>query len=206
MPTTPVYALPYPASTDPADVPLDMQELAERVEVVLPTVPGLRKIAETILAANAATIDFAAIPQTYSHLRLVANLRCNQATYFQTGYLRINGNSGNNYHVQRMRVGGATVSGIENLNVDGIYITVVGTSNPSLASPLIVEVPGYRDGAIYRAVLTQGTFFGSGGAGGFNIENAYGLFQNGAAVTQLTLALQAGNFIAGSRATLYGLT
>jgi hypothetical protein len=34
MPTTPIYALPYPAATDPADVPLDMQELAERVEAI----------------------------------------------------------------------------------------------------------------------------------------------------------------------------
>ena len=35
MPTTPIYALPYPAAADPADVPLDMQELAERVEAVI---------------------------------------------------------------------------------------------------------------------------------------------------------------------------
>jgi hypothetical protein len=35
MPTTPIYALPYPAATDPADVPLDMQELAERIALVL---------------------------------------------------------------------------------------------------------------------------------------------------------------------------
>lgn len=36
MPTTPLYALPYPAAADPADVPLDMQELAERIEVIMP--------------------------------------------------------------------------------------------------------------------------------------------------------------------------
>jgi hypothetical protein len=33
MPATPIYALPYPAATDPADVPLDMQELATQIEV-----------------------------------------------------------------------------------------------------------------------------------------------------------------------------
>lgn len=37
MPTTPTYALPYPAETDTADVPRDMQALANRLEVVLPT-------------------------------------------------------------------------------------------------------------------------------------------------------------------------
>jgi hypothetical protein len=35
MPTTPIYALPYPAAADPADVPLDMQELADQVAKVL---------------------------------------------------------------------------------------------------------------------------------------------------------------------------
>lgn len=34
MPSTPVYALPYPAAADPADVPLDMQELADRLETL----------------------------------------------------------------------------------------------------------------------------------------------------------------------------
>jgi len=35
MPTTPVYALRYPAATDPADVPTDMGELATDVESAL---------------------------------------------------------------------------------------------------------------------------------------------------------------------------
>ena len=38
MPETPVYALPYPLGTDPAYVPADVRALADRLEVVLPTV------------------------------------------------------------------------------------------------------------------------------------------------------------------------
>ena len=37
MPSTPTYALPYPLETDTADVPRDIQALAQRLEVVLPT-------------------------------------------------------------------------------------------------------------------------------------------------------------------------
>lgn len=37
MPTTATLLLPYPAPTDPADVPLDVQRLADRLEVVWPT-------------------------------------------------------------------------------------------------------------------------------------------------------------------------
>lgn len=38
MPATPVYQLPYPAAADPADVPVDMQELADQIEAKI--VPG----------------------------------------------------------------------------------------------------------------------------------------------------------------------
>jgi hypothetical protein len=40
MPVTPFYALPYPAATDPAVVPLDMQELAERIDWCCPRSPA----------------------------------------------------------------------------------------------------------------------------------------------------------------------
>jgi hypothetical protein len=39
MGSTPIYALPFPEATDPADVPLDVRELAERLEAVV--VPGV---------------------------------------------------------------------------------------------------------------------------------------------------------------------
>ena len=41
MPTTATMLLPYPAATDPADVPTDMRELAERIETVRGAAAGL---------------------------------------------------------------------------------------------------------------------------------------------------------------------
>lgn len=51
MPATPIYALPYPAATDPADVPADMGALANRVEAVI--VPGTAS-GQTLVWDNAA--------------------------------------------------------------------------------------------------------------------------------------------------------
>jgi hypothetical protein len=45
MPQTPILALPYPAATDPADVPTDMGELANRVEAVRGAINGLASLA-----------------------------------------------------------------------------------------------------------------------------------------------------------------
>lgn len=50
MPATPIYALPYPAAADPADIPVDIQELAERVELVFPS----KELAYAQITANAS--------------------------------------------------------------------------------------------------------------------------------------------------------
>lgn len=44
MPTTPTLLLPYPLPGDPADVPLDLQELADRIEAVRGIVNGLASL------------------------------------------------------------------------------------------------------------------------------------------------------------------
>jgi hypothetical protein len=77
MPTTPTYALPYPAASDPADVPIDMQELADRLEVVMPTLraklplltalPGSPVDGDEVIFTNSLTN-----PAWAFHLRYVA--------------------------------------------------------------------------------------------------------------------------------------
>jgi hypothetical protein len=67
--TTPVYALPYPASTDPADVPTDIQALANRLEALFTqlaygeitagvTITALTAAAaQTVVSSGAITYD-----------------------------------------------------------------------------------------------------------------------------------------------------
>jgi hypothetical protein len=55
MPTTPIYALPYPAPADPADVPLDMQELADRIEALLS--PASQPIVPAVHLYNSANYN-----------------------------------------------------------------------------------------------------------------------------------------------------
>ena len=47
MPSTPVLQLPYPAATDPADVPTDMRELAERIEALHGAPDGFAALDDT---------------------------------------------------------------------------------------------------------------------------------------------------------------
>jgi hypothetical protein len=48
MPATAKFALPYPAATDPADVPLDMNKLATRIDTIGGAASGLATLDATI--------------------------------------------------------------------------------------------------------------------------------------------------------------
>ena len=65
MPATPVFALPYPAATDPADVPTDMGELATAVETALGLMQRRAELAYSEFTAPVAVTvvaESAAIP------------------------------------------------------------------------------------------------------------------------------------------------
>jgi hypothetical protein len=53
MPTTPKLGLPYPLNTDPADVPTDMFELADRIDDIAAVASGLATLDATGKVPNA---------------------------------------------------------------------------------------------------------------------------------------------------------
>jgi len=55
--TTPIFALPYPVPADPADVPADIQALANRLETVLGGLSGLTYAEFTSAATVTPTTD-----------------------------------------------------------------------------------------------------------------------------------------------------
>ena len=61
MPATPIYGLRYPAAADPADVPLDLQELAEDVEAKVPGRPLAYVEFTSIVTVTATTAGAATV-------------------------------------------------------------------------------------------------------------------------------------------------
>lgn len=64
MGATPTFQLPYPEATDPADVPLDMKELADRVEAILAPLAYQQFAGSVVIAsvAEAAPNDIVSAP------------------------------------------------------------------------------------------------------------------------------------------------
>jgi hypothetical protein len=164
----------------------------------------MRMLANVTLGSAAATIDFTSIPATFAHLRLVIVGRGDTAAGSTSLGLKVNNDAGGNYE----------------------WITLFGRSNSTLAydtgvttSPMIVGylpaataggglgisdilVADYASTVLHKGFTWTDKHFDAtnraAGAGG-------GRWTSTAAINRLTLLLGAGNFIAGSRATLYGL-
>lgn len=168
---------------------------------------SMQLIGDVVLGAAAPTFDFQNIPQTFAHLKLVANLRCTDATPWVSSYVRFNNDSTpGNYLNERHRAYGGTSVGIENYQtVGGIPYEVMAASLAGWTTPLIMDIPDYRDASVGQSVTYQSGFATGVGTGTLYKQDGFSIWQPTAAINRLTLLPGNGNFAVGSRVTLYGI-
>jgi hypothetical protein len=214
MGTTPTYQLPYPEATDPADVPLDMRELADRIEAAIgnpfdtrldalearPT-SALVKIAELDLAA---VKDFTNIPQTYAGLRLVARVRTAAGITNEFLYVRFNDVADANYDQGGFAVINAAFTSRQQLAQNQLLVGRAPGASAlgSWFGSLDLSIPGYRD-TNTKVVLGQSYAQSGSSLAEMIAESVYGFWRYGNAITKISF-LQ--TFAAGSRAWLYGIS
>ncbi len=166
----------------------------------------MKLIAETILAADAASITFSSIPQTFRHLRLVVFGRCSLATSTTLAYLRMNGDAGATYDWQQLHGNAATVGAGEGFAdiIRAGYIS--GANAPAgVASGLSATVFDYARTAWQKAVISLSGGKGNVTSGSLIVVAVSGFWRSNAAITSLTLIASGSNFVAGTVATLYGI-
>ncbi|HEY7418282.1 MAG TPA: hypothetical protein VH593_24085 [Ktedonobacteraceae bacterium] len=163
-------------------------------------------IADVLLSSPQATIDIPGIPQTYTHLVLVTSLRCSGATGNDQAEVRFNNDSGNNYAYQFLRAGGSSASASENLSASFVYLgQPAGASAPANAFDVAtMDINDYASSSKNKATLSRFSTRGADTTGGFQMGHCAGFWKSNAAITQLTIICNS-TFIAGSRATLYGM-
>lgn len=211
------WTLPYPEETDTADVPVDMKELADRLQIHLAAIDArvaaveaaagsVAILSDVKVAAPVATIDFPNIPQTYSHLRMVVSARADSALIAAEIFLQFNGVATATYDRQRIYATGATPNATELLAQTSIAIANIPAAN-ALANLFGVGDLMVWDYTQVRPSSVQSTFYRkSSNSAGDSIIGVYGgTARAQSAVTRMTLSLPSGNFVAGSRFTLYGL-
>lgn len=164
---------------------------------------GLHKIAQTVLAAPAATIDFSSIPATYETLILTMMGAGTNASTAVTVSCRLNNDSGATYDWSNQTTGGNSwTNGDTSFQLGGFFPGANAQAADSGAVDLLL--PSYARTTLRKTI--HGRQDGPINVDANNIHQSQfvGSWHSTAAVNQITLRISAGNYAIGSVATLYG--
>jgi len=160
-------------------------------------------IATTTLGSNAASVTFSSISGSYTDLVLIGFASNNNADASNTGTLRFNSDSGNNYSDTIVYTEGNTPTSIRQSNVAQIGLwTIMGNTDTARKSTIIIHINNYSNTTTYKSTLTRiGTPTTSGGWTNMSV----GLWRNTAAITSITLGGGGVDWLSNSTFTLYGI-
>ena len=161
----------------------------------------------TVGSGGSASIEFTNIPQTYTDLHLMISLRSSRATVvYDTGIIRFNSDSGNNYSASRRLYGdgGSAISDAPAITNGGLFEMPTATgATANTFGNISIYIPNYIS-SNYKSYSSDGvsenngaTSFTSLIAGLWNITNP---------INTITLTPYAGStWQQYSSATLYGI-
>jgi hypothetical protein len=163
-------------------------------------------IEDEILGAN-GSFEFAAIPATFRHLKILIIARGIAVATVDNIFLRFNNDSTAIYDYQRHTAENATIVASAAVAQTEIQIGEVAASTAPAGKAGVIEVIvfDYARTTFHKHVRTS--YFRSEGTAAADQEAGLygGIWRNTAAVTEIDVIGGANVFEAGSRATLYGM-
>jgi hypothetical protein len=152
-------------------------------------------LATNTLGSATSSVTFSSIPQGYTDLVLVDNVKSASGAGDSELDVRFIGDSGSNYSTTFLYGNGSSASSGRTSNQSYIYIS----RTDETAGLGISHFQNYSNNTTYKTVLSRGN------------STAYvfawvGLWRNTNAITSMTLTRNGGlNFATGSTFTLYGI-
>lgn len=170
-----------------------------------------RQLGDVTLGGSAATIAFSSIPATFAHLMLVVYARGDVAATFTNVNLRFNGDTGADYDIENLTANSTTVSALGTASgaaTSGLAARVPGSTAPASAfSAGLIWIPHYTNTVGHKPWLSLSHDRETSGGVSDNVLALFAgiWFAAAAAINNVTLLPSSGNFVTGSRVTLYGL-
>ena len=159
----------------------------------------------TVGAGGSATVTFSSIPSTYQHLQVRALARCATATVVRNITLRINSDTGANYTTHYLYGDGASALATADISAAYMYagIAAGASANASVFGANVMDILDYANTS---KNTTLRNLRGVDNNGSGTVYLVSGLWNNTAAVSTLTLAVEGGaNFSEYSSFALYGI-
>ena len=166
---------------------------------------GSFDLLETVLiSSNTTDVTFSSIPQTYSHLQVRMTVR-NSNAFYTAIRVRPNSDSGFNYYTHRLNANSSSVvsnGASDTGRLDELIIT--STATASVFGSGVLDLLDYKNTNKFK---TFRSFHGYADplSAGAHIQLCSIQYRSTSAITSLTLNCWDGNFVSGSRFSLYGI-
>jgi hypothetical protein len=162
----------------------------------------------TVGSGGAASIDFTAIPATFTDLLLKTSVRTDRAAAADGLRLRVGNSSvdtGNNYSDRYLQGDGASATSGSDSSASWLVagISVASTSTASTFSNIEIYLPNYA-GSTNKSVSVDGVSENNATTAYTNL--VAGLWSSASAINTIKLlSANSANFVQYSTATLYGI-
>lgn len=171
----------------------------------------LTLITDILHGSDTASFDFTSIPGTYKHLKIIISGRSTRAANtldFCT--LRINNDSGSNYDGYWIQVfpsfsGASGTEWIGATSMANLMLAPAASSATGSAMSGEITIPDYAAATLQKSVQMTGYAPTAQSTGNVRPFLSGGDWRSTAAITRITIAPANGNWLTGSRASLYGL-
>lgn len=188
---------------DPAGTPVSEKSTLQQVNDAVAAMVFIEEQTPT----GTGTVTFSSLG-SYSHLRIIVSGRSSESATATAIDCQFNGDTGANYDRQWVQGAGATASAQESIGQTAIK-QILTLSGATAASGNIgsgeILIPNYRDTNLHKqgtSVFSVKTTNATGGS--FSRANTWA-WRSTSAITSITLALTAGNYVAGTKFSLYGI-
>lgn len=165
-------------------------------------------IFDSILSGAAASFDITSISANWSHLRLLMYARGSNASNNVGVKVRFNNDSAANYSDMALNTSGSTVAAGESLGAtSGEIGQMTGNTAPGGEfATLVAFISHYTSTAGTKTWTSESSSRETTITGGLRNRRVSGVwFAAAAAINRVTLLPSTGNFVTGTRCTLYGL-
>jgi hypothetical protein len=172
------------------------------------TVQGgaLMPIATTTLGAASALISFVGLDQSYTDLIIVATGRGDAALGNVDVRMQINGDTGANYDFESGNVNNTALSAAASVAQTSATVGYfpAASAPANVANSVEISVPNYAGTTFQKDFRGNAALKTSTAVAGMWVINTSGAWRNTAAVNRIDLFPSSGNFVAGTKVTVYG--
>lgn len=167
------------------------------------------KLAQVVAAGSTDTMSFTSISGSYTNLRIIFSGRSTDNSEVQTVGLRFNNDSSGDYDYQYAIGNDGSAGAGHTENSTSITAFLLPGSSANIVSGIpgsgVADIPNYTGTTFFKTLNSQAGMIGKPSSGWRYQVSYYGHWRDTSAVTRIDLVASAGNYTAGSTATLYGL-